>query len=299
MCSSDLSQAVVWVDPAHTDSATDTSSLKAMLTSGAAANKVLSANYTRVFVSAYSATNFGWLGSYPRSVFTTEQRANEIAEIRDFVAYILKTYGKTGKSFVLKTWEGDWELMGNYDINSVVEKDQVDAIVAWHQARREGMRQGIEAARAAGAVNPNFSYSIEFNLPSRAFTMRKYQLDSGEFKEEPFLNVLSDVIPAVSPDLVTYSSYQTINAHPASEDSLDGNVLSKYWGVRADFQKLLPRVKHPLVISEYLFESGDIVKDGRDMQQTLLAIADSGIDTVRSTVTFALFSHFEIGRAHV
>ena len=120
--------------------------------------------------------------------------AAETKEIADLVAYLSQTY--TGKKFIIKNWEGDWQLLEEYDPNGAVAQSRVDEFVRWMQARQDGVNEGLQNGSAAADV---IRHAIEVNLLDRA--------------RRDISSVLRDVAPRVPSGLISYSSWETSNAH--------------------------------------------------------------------------------------
>ena len=96
------------------------------------------------------------------------------------------------KKFIIKNWEGDWQLQEDFDIDAVPTPERIQEFMAWMQARQAGVLQG------RAAVSPDsIQHAIEFNLLSHSV------------RDTP--GVLHDVVRNVDSDLLSYSSWEISN----------------------------------------------------------------------------------------
>lgn len=146
----------------------------------------------QIVLTAYTFANWGWILDRSQGghgvAFNPE---TETAEIADLVAYLAGKY--PDKKFILKNWEGDWQLQENFDINSVPPPERINEFIQWMQARQAGVVQG----RVRGRVGGSIQHAIEFNLLSHSV--------------QDMPGVLHDIVPQVASDLVAYSAWQTSN----------------------------------------------------------------------------------------
>lgn len=152
--------------------------------------------FDQFVLTTYSFASWGWVldrAQGGQSVpFVFEAETDEIA---DLVAYLAGTY--PDKNFIIKNWEGDWQLQENYDIQGVPTPERIQEFSEWMQARQAGVVQGRGRARPPGSIQ----HAIEFNLLSRSV------------RDVP--GVLHDVVRDVESDLVSYSSWETTSQFDA------------------------------------------------------------------------------------
>jgi len=143
-------------------------------------------------------------------------------EIANLVTYLLTTFQGTGKTFIIKNWEGDNAMAGNTALEP--------AMLQWLNARHNGVIQGRAAAGAVTGVTVHDA--AEFNLISPV-------------KANPTQPcMLKDIIPYVNSDMISYSSYDTTN-NPLT-DSLYSAITSDVALIRS----MIP-VGKPLMIGEF------------------------------------------------
>lgn len=115
-------------------------------------------------------------------------------EVRGLVEYLLRRFAGTGKTFIIKNWEGDWHLLGGYNQGDEPSDTAVEAMIEWLQSRIKA----IEDARAAVGVVEGVSVfsAVEFNLVAKA--------------EGGGRTLLTSVVPHLKADLYSYSSWDSL-----------------------------------------------------------------------------------------
>ena len=132
---------------------------------------------------------------YWRDHFTAEDEQAEEACFASLTRHLLRTYAQTHKTFILQNWEGDWALRGSFDPATKPTTAAMEAMIRWLAARQ----RGVARARA----EPEFTkggarvfHACEVNLVRRAMV-----------QGDP--TVTTDVLPHLSVDLASYSSWDT------------------------------------------------------------------------------------------
>ena len=145
----------------------------------------------KVFVITTYA--FGTQGAV-QNFATDPSLANiEENEFYDLTRYLLTTYAGTGKTFILKHWEGDYIGLVNFDTSKDISPATVDAMNIWLSARQSGVSR---ARNDAG--NP--SGVAVFNAVEMSRVL--------DYSRRGLTRVVNAVIPVVKPDMVSYSSYE-------------------------------------------------------------------------------------------
>jgi hypothetical protein len=172
-----------------------------------------------IVFTAYDSASSGATGQNANYVDLTfwanpANRQTVIQEYKDLTFALYQTQNGSGKTFVIASWEGDNQAYcGSFysyytDSNfratcgSIASRnDAISAITQWFLARQAGIRAGRAAAQAAGYGGITVSDGVEFNMNSLTYS---YKVGGVVLK-----TVLQDVVPAVQPDFVLYSSYDS------------------------------------------------------------------------------------------
>ncbi len=131
--------------------------------------------------------------AYFRHGITEEQRLDEQRQFYELAKYLLTTYRKTGKTFVLQHWEGDWLIRGNYDRKADPTPEAIDGMVEWLNARQAGVNQAREEVGTDGV---RIYHAAEVNRV----------VDS---MKEGKPNLVNKVLPRTRLDLVSYSAWDS------------------------------------------------------------------------------------------
>ncbi|MDE1160696.1 MAG: hypothetical protein PW792_01985 [Acidobacteriaceae bacterium] len=154
----------------------------------------------------------------------------EEAQFEELANYLLNTFKDRDVTFILQHWEGDWILRGKdrdqYKIgNKVDASERAGAMIRWLQARQTG----VERARAA---NPHSSCKV-FHVSE---VNRVYDTLHG------LPGVITDVIPHVNVDGVSWSSYDGMGAG-------GGSAVKTWQGLDIiEYHSGLNRTKKPFVM---------------------------------------------------
>jgi hypothetical protein len=132
-----------------------------------------------------------------RNGFSQTAQTNEYREVYDLVAYLLKTYDGSGKTFYLGHWEGDGMLRGSigkeFDVRAT--PTAIQGMIDWLTVRQ---RAADDAKRDTPHHNVQVWHYTEVNHVTPA-------------RDEGRPTLVNKVLPRVPVDFVSYSSYDTSN----------------------------------------------------------------------------------------
>jgi hypothetical protein len=120
-------------------------------------------------------------------------------QMYDLTAYLLRTFSGTGKTFYLGHWEGDWHLHASYDPAKDPSDTMIQGMTDWLNVRQRAIE---DAKRATSHRNVEVYGYTEVNLVQKA-------MKGGR-------TLTNDVLPRTSVDFVSYSSYDSLTADPAT-----------------------------------------------------------------------------------
>ncbi len=176
-------------------------SLKALAETSPFKSVFANSNFDTYILTTYTFSNFfntfdgSWNSPINQSIYN-----KEVIEMKDLAVYLSQTY--PNKKFILKNWEGDWQVQGNFALNgseAIPSNSRIEAMTNWLRARQEGVVQ----ARTQTGKN-NIYHAVEFN------SLRKCD-SNGQNCLLTRTNLLNNVIGNVDSDLLSYSAYGTTN----------------------------------------------------------------------------------------
>jgi hypothetical protein len=141
-----------------------------------------------------------------REAWTDEDRQREYTEMYDVTRCLLERFNGTNKTFLLGHWEGDWVLLGGYDINAEPKPESVAGMIDWLNLRQRAVDDALRDTPHRGVRV--FHYT-EVNLVQKAIAGRS--------------TVCNSVLPRTNIDMVSYSSYDSLDltkGFPAMRDRM-------------------------------------------------------------------------------
>jgi hypothetical protein len=143
-------------------------------------------------------------------------------EVADLVRYLTNQH--PGKAFILKNWEGDWQMKLSLDLDTVASEAQVTEFIDWMRARQDGVILGRKSAQVH-----TVRHAIEFNLIHQA--------------QRELPSVLASVIPQVDSDLIAYTAWWTL---------VRGTDVVRQMHDDITFVRNLPGIgTRPLIVTEF------------------------------------------------
>lgn len=141
-----------------------------------------------------------------REGFPKEAQDREYREVYDFVAYLLKTYSGTGKTFFLGHWEGDGWLRGSSrtEDDANVTPQAVQGMIDWLNTRQRAVD---DAKRDTPHHGVQVWHYTEVNHVKVAMHGHKA--------------LVTEVLPKTKVDYVSYSSYDTAGDPQELKAALD------------------------------------------------------------------------------
>lgn len=125
----------------------------------------------------------------------SDENANKTyKEIYDLASYLLKKYSGTGKTFLLGNWEGDWHLFWDYDASKPANPKTIKGMIKWFNVRQKAID---DAKKDTPHNNVNLFHYVEVNNSKLAVEGKPC--------------VINSVLPYISPDYVSFSSYTATN----------------------------------------------------------------------------------------
>jgi hypothetical protein len=141
-----------------------------------------------------------------REGFPKEAQDKEYQEMYEFVIYLLKSYGGSGKTFYLGHWEGDGWLRGSVrpedDVN--VTPQAVQGMIDWLNTRQRAVD---DAKRDTPHSGVQVWHYTEVNHVKVAMHGHKA--------------LVNEVLPKTTVDYVSYSSYDTAGDPQELKSALD------------------------------------------------------------------------------
>ena len=155
--------------------------------------QVLKLPFETVVLTTYTFANHDHVAGFAGS----GRAQAEEDEFYNLATYLFRHYAGTGKTFVLKNWEGDWiglQGQGVQFTGNNISDSMITDMKVWLSARQRGVTRARQDAGNPSTVNVFNAVEVNRVL---------------DFAQKGLARVINTVIPAVAPDMVTYSSYDS------------------------------------------------------------------------------------------
>ena len=192
----------------------------------------------RTFV--ITAFTFANADQVNRFATDTNASAAEEQEFYNLTKYLYATFAGSGKTFILKHWEGDWAGLEGFDPTADISPTMINAMTNWLVARQKGVsRARNESGNVQGVAVLN---AVEVN---RIF----------DYSQNGLRRVINKVAPFVQADMVTYSSYDS--SLSGTDSTSEANAMNQAFSVITSLAPdPLGLGSRRMLISEYgLFEN--------------------------------------------
>jgi hypothetical protein len=155
-------------------------------------NTVLNLPFKTIVLTVYTFANKDYLPGFAQS---EQMQAAEQKEMYELTKYLYSRFSGTGKTFILKNWEGDWLGLGGQTSSTSVNIPEatVQDMIAWLKARQAGVTQARNEANDSSMRVLN---GVEVNRVL-------------DYSQQGLTRVINAVVPQVNADMVTYSSYDS------------------------------------------------------------------------------------------
>ena len=181
-----------------------------------------------VMFTTYDFASYG-RQRYLDPEFLKANRQQVFDEYEELAEAMMRTYSGTGRIFIISHWEGDNQVYcgSSYDFQTVEEKrdtcqwhndlvKRLEGMTEWLRIRQEAIAEGRKRALAAGASNVEVYHAAEFNT---IFATRR--VSGASIRSKEYKGMLDTVIPAVHPDLCSYSAWESVNRNRMTKDLQD------------------------------------------------------------------------------
>lgn len=155
------------------------------------------------------------------------EAAEETRQFSELTLLLMSTYGQSGKRFIFQHWEGDWAARcATYNASQPPTDAAVKGMITWLTARQAGVSEGRRRFCVASlAVRAGIDCDVDDRRILSAAGVEVYNAAEVNLvatsMESGFPNIILTVIPHVSLDMVSYSSYDTMRSTPLFGDALD------------------------------------------------------------------------------
>jgi hypothetical protein len=164
----------------------------AQLAQTAPYDQVFHMPFKTIVLTTYTFANRDYLPGFAQSPEMQQAEQNEFYQL---TKYLYSRFSGSGKTFILKNWEGDWVGLGGKGNSTAVNipENTVQDMIAWLKARQAGVVQARQEANDSSMLVLN---GVEVNRVL-------------DYAQQGLTRVVNAVAPEVNADMVTYSSYDS------------------------------------------------------------------------------------------
>lgn len=148
--------------------------------------------FKTIVLTVYTFANKDYL---PGMAQSPQRQSAEEKEFYQLTKYLYLRFSGTGKTFMLKNWEGDWVALGGQGSSTAgnIPANTIQDMIAWLKARQAGVTKARNEANDSSVQVLN---GAEVNLVL-------------DYAQRGLTRVINAVVPKVGADMVTYSSYDS------------------------------------------------------------------------------------------
>jgi hypothetical protein len=154
-------------------------------------DQVFKLPFKTIVLTTYSFANADQIAGIAQS---SQRQGAEKKEFYQLTKYLYSRFSGSGKTFILKNWEGDWVAMGGQGvISGNAPENNIQDMIAWLKARQAGVTKARNEANDSSVQVLN---GAELNRVL-------------DYAQQGLTRVINAVVPQVGADMVTYSSYDS------------------------------------------------------------------------------------------
>ena len=188
------------------------------------------------------------------------QQAEE-DEFYQLAKYLYSHFADSGKTFVLKNWEGDWVGLGQGNTTGNISENTIQDMIAWLSARQRGVSRA--RSEAGGSTGVRVFNAVEVNRVL-------------DYAKDGTTRVINAVVPKVKADMVTYSSYDSTTIATNQQGVQDALTQALH-----TIEKLAPDPlglgNRRILISEYGLYENQLVGPAWRSEAVLKTASNEGI----------------------
>lgn len=227
-------------------------------------------DFTKVFLNVWPLTGFtetdAWKGDLTTGLGLASFHTllqNEYNEIKALAEYLMATYAGEGRTFYLSTWEGDWAYLAGTDTTITVRPSYLDGrMVVWLQNR---IRAVEDAKRGQTETGVTVKSVVECNRVYDAY--HKASVD----------RLVTKVLPRISPDVVSYSAYETLTQYGANYTEWAAYVSQNFPRAIQQIRAACPQSE--VIVGEFGYPEEELAYNTATMlAHTLETFEDAGIN---------------------